>query len=99
VGGLAVLAVVVVLVGFVAYWIFGPKAVGLPSIIGLFALWGLISFVSDIGLGPVGIVVVVGGLIALVLVIGMAMRLGDGTPTRSDANRASDSTGPADRHH
>ena len=99
-GGIAVLGVVVVLIGFIAYWIFGPQAVGLPSIIGLFALWGLISFVSDIGLGPVGIVVVVGGLIALVLVIGMAMRLGDGPPTRSDANRAGeDSAGPADRRN
>jgi hypothetical protein len=89
-GSLAVAAVVVVLIGFVAYWTFGPQAVGLPAIIGLFALWGLTSLASDAGLGPVGIVVVVGGVFVVLLVIGMAMRLGADPSTSSDANRAGD---------
>jgi len=89
-GGFVGVAVAVVLIGFVAYWAFGPQAVGLPAIIGLLALWGLISLVSDAGLGGVGIVVVVGGVIAVLLIIGMAMRFGDHPPARSDADRARD---------
>jgi hypothetical protein len=87
-GGIAALAVAVVLLGFAAYWAFGPQAIGLPTIIGLFALWGLIKLVSNAGLGPVGILVVAGGLFALLLIIGMAMRLGGDPSTRTDADRA-----------
>jgi len=89
-GGFVGIVVVVVLIGFVAYWVFGPQAVGLPAIIGLFALWGLISLVSNAGLGAVGVVVVVGGVIAVLLIIGMAMRFGDHPPTRTDAESARD---------
>jgi hypothetical protein len=89
-GGIAVVLAVVVLIGFVAYRTFGPQAVGLPAIVGAFALWGLMSAVSNAGLGPIGIVVVAGGVIAVLLIIGMAMRLGDDPSTRSDSNRTGD---------
>jgi hypothetical protein len=85
-GGVAVVALVVVLIGLCAYWAFGPQAVGLPALIGAFALWGLISLVSNAGLGAVGILVVVAGVVAVLLIIGMAMRLGADPSTRSDAD-------------
>jgi hypothetical protein len=91
--GIAGLVVVVVALGFIAYWVFGSQAIGLPAIIGFFALWGLISLASDAGLGAVGILVVVGGLIALLLVIGMAMKIGADPSTSTDADRAGDESG------
>jgi hypothetical protein len=87
-GDVAVVVAFVVLVGFVAYWLFGPQAIGLPAIIGALTLWGLVSLVSNAGLGPAGILVVVVGVVAVLFVIGMAMRLGADSPTRSDADRA-----------
>jgi hypothetical protein len=87
-GGVAGVVALVVLVGFVAYWVFGPQAIGLPAIIGVLAVWGLVSLVSNAGLGPAGILVVVVGVVAVLFVIGMAMRLGADPPTRSDADRA-----------
>jgi hypothetical protein len=87
-GGVAVVVALVVLVGFVAYWVFGPQAIGLPAIIGVLAVWGLVSLVSNAGLGPVGIVVVVVGVVVVMFVIGMAMRLGADPYTHSDADRA-----------
>lgn len=89
-GGLLGLVAVVAVIGVAAYWAFGPQAVGLPAMIGAFALWGLISLVSDTGLGGVGILVIVGGVIAVLLIIGMAMRLGDNPPTRSEKDRTGD---------
>jgi hypothetical protein len=86
-GGLALIVAMVVGAGFIAYWVFGPQAVGLPAIIGLFALWGLISLVSDAGLGAIGVVVVIGGVIAVLLIIGMAMRFGDRPPRWADDER------------
>jgi hypothetical protein len=86
-GGIVVLLAVVVLIGFVAYWAFGPQAIGLPALIGLFTAWGLLSLVSNAGLGPVGIVVIVGGVLAVLLIIGMAMRFGADPSTRVDQEK------------
>jgi hypothetical protein len=77
----------VILLGVFANWAFGPQAVGLPAIIGLFTLFGLISFASDLGLGALGILVIIGGLIAFMLVIGMAMKLGGASSTSTDTER------------
>jgi hypothetical protein len=87
VGNFASVGVVVVLIGFAAYWAFGPQAIGLPALIGLLTLWGVTSLVSNAGLGPVGVVVIVGGVLGVLLIIGMAMRLGADAPTRPDADR------------
>lgn len=86
-GGLALIVALVLGAGFIAYWAFGPQAVGLPAIIGLLTLWGLISLVSNAGLGAIGVVVVIGGVIAVLLIIGMAMRFGDRPPRRADDER------------
>jgi len=86
-GGIVLVFAVVVLIGFVAYWVFGPQALGLPTFIGLFTLWGLVSLVSNAGMGPVGIVVIVGGVLAVLLIIGMAMRFGADPSTRVEQER------------
>ena len=78
---------VVVVIGIAAYWAFGPQAIGLPAFIGLFTVWGLGSLVSNAGLGPVGIVVVAGGVLVVLLIIGMAMRFGADPSTRVDTER------------
>jgi hypothetical protein len=83
-GGVAIAVVGVLLLAFVAYWTFGPQALGLPAMVGVLALWGLTSLVSNAGLGALGVVVVIGGLIALMLIIGMAMRFGADPSTRKD---------------
>jgi hypothetical protein len=83
----AVVGGLVVLIGFAAYWAFGPQAIGLPALIGLLTLWGLASLVSNAGLGPVGLLVIVGGIVGVLLIIGMAMRLGADPSTRQDTER------------
>jgi H2-forming N5,N10-methylenetetrahydromethanopterin dehydrogenase-like enzyme len=88
VGDLASVGVVVVLVGFAAYWAFGPQVLGLPTLIGLFTLWGATSLVSNAGIGPAGAVLVVAGVLGVLLIIGMAMRLGADASTRTDSERS-----------
>lgn len=90
VGNFAAVGVVVVLIGFVAYWAVGPQAIGLPALIGLLTLWGATSVVSNAGLGPVGVVLIFGRVLVVLLIIGMAMRLGADAPTRPDGDRPSE---------
>jgi hypothetical protein len=93
IGIVAVVLVLAVLV-LIAYELFGPQALGLPAIIGVLALVGLLKLVSDAGLGNVGVLVVAGGLIAIPLVIGMAMKLGADAGTRAGTDAsASDEPG------
>jgi hypothetical protein len=85
--GFALVGGLVVLIGFAAYWAFGPQAIGLPALIGLLTLWGLSSLVSNAGLGPAGLVLIVVGIGGILLIIGMAMRLGADPSTRQDTER------------
>jgi hypothetical protein len=80
------IVVIAVLLGL-AYELFGSQAFGLPAILGVLALVGLLKLVSDAGLGNAGVLIVAAGLIAIPLVIGMAMKLGadPGTDAGSDA--------------
>jgi hypothetical protein len=87
-GGVAFAGAAVVVIAFLAYWAFGPQAIGLPAIIGLLALWGLIAFLSDLGLGAVGIVFVLAGLLAVLLAIGIAIRLGGEPPGEAEPKTA-----------
>jgi hypothetical protein len=90
-GSLALGGAVVAAVGYLAYLAFGPQALGLPAMMSLFVIWGVISAASNAGVsGAVGILEVIGGVVALLLVIGMAMRLGADPSTRSDADRRGD---------
>jgi hypothetical protein len=90
-GSFALAGVVLVAVGYLAYLAFGPQAIGLPVMMSLLVIWGAVSAASNAGVtGPVGILEVVGGVVAMLLVIGMAMRLGSEPSTRSDAERRGD---------
>lgn len=75
-GGLGAKALLVLLIGLAAYWAFGPVAIGLPSIVGVLVVFGLASAAADAGLGAGAVLVVLAGALVLLLVIGMAMRLG-----------------------
>jgi hypothetical protein len=83
---IAVVLLVFAGLGLIAYELFGVQALGLPAILGAAALFGLLELVSDAGLGNVGVVLVAGGVIAIPLVIGMAMRLGADPGTRADTS-------------
>jgi len=56
------------------YFLFGPQALGLPSLIAVFGVAALWKPMAE--LGPIGIVGLVVGVGAIVLIIGMAMSFG-----------------------
>lgn len=56
------------------YFAFGPQAFGLPVLIGVLVVAASKTVFSNAGL--TGVVFIVVGLVVLMLVIGMAMRLG-----------------------
>jgi hypothetical protein len=73
--GWIVLIVLLVLIVGALYWAFGPALLGLPSMIAvLVVVAGATSIYSNVGLGAV--VVIIAGLAAVVVVIGMAMNVG-----------------------
>jgi hypothetical protein len=80
--GIGVVLVALVVLMWLAYELFGPQAIGLPAIVGVLALAGLLKLVSDAGLGNGGVVIVAVGVIAIPFVIGMAMKLGAAPGTR-----------------
>ena len=56
------------------YFLFGPQALGLPALIAVFAVAALWRPMGE--LGPIGIVALIVGVGAIVLIIGMAMSFG-----------------------
>jgi hypothetical protein len=64
----------VVLLLWACYFAFGPQAFGLPVLIGVLVVVAGIRIFSNAGLSGLAFVVV--GLVVLMLIIGMAMRLG-----------------------
>jgi hypothetical protein len=86
-GGVALVVAGVVLLGFAAYWAFGPQAIGLPAIIGLLTVWGLGALASNAGLGAAGALVIGAGVLVVLLIIGMAMRFGADPSTRVDSDQ------------
>jgi hypothetical protein len=58
-----------------SYFAFGPQVFGLPVLIGVLVVLAGKSVFSNAGLAGVAFIVL--GLILLVLIIGMAMRLGN----------------------
>lgn len=79
---IAVLAVLIVALGWAAYRAIGPQALGLPVIIGVLVVAAGASIFSNAGI--VGLLAIVVGLAAVVVVIGMAMNVGS---TRSQEVR------------
>jgi hypothetical protein len=72
--GLAV--VVVALVGWVLYRLFGSSVLGLPGLLGVL----IVLAAAKLGLGVGDIALMVGGLLLLLLVIGAAMSIGSPKP-------------------
>jgi hypothetical protein len=70
-------AIYVVLIGLLlwaCYFAFGPQVFGLPVIVGVLVVAAGVRIFSNAGVS--GLAFVVLGLVVLMLVIGMAMRLG-----------------------
>jgi hypothetical protein len=75
-----VIAVLLALLAWALWFAFGSQAFGLPSMIGLLVVIAGISVFGNDGLAGLAFVVV--ALIALAMVIGAAMRLGNDRPRR-----------------
>ena len=76
--GVGFWVVLIALLGLLAwalYWAFGPQVLGLPAMIAVLVIVaGATSIYSNIGIGALAIILV--GLAAVVVVIGMAMTVG-----------------------
>jgi hypothetical protein len=73
-GGILVVLLLAVLVLWILYIVFGPQALGVPALIGVLVVIGVGSVVPTLGLFTV--VAMIGGLLVLFIVVGMAMSLG-----------------------
>jgi hypothetical protein len=78
--GIVVIAVLLALLAWALWFAFGTQVFGLPAMIGLLVVLAGISVFGNDGLTGLAFVVV--ALIALALVIGAAMRLGNDRPGR-----------------
>jgi hypothetical protein len=74
VGGVAVYVGLFGLLLWALYFAFGPQVLGLPTMIGVLVIAAGIRVFSNAGLA--GFAFVILGLFALVMIIGMSMRLG-----------------------
>jgi hypothetical protein len=74
VAGVGVYVVLFGLLLWALYFAFGPQVLGLPAMIGVLVIVAGIRIFSNAGLS--GLAFVVLGLFVLVMVIGVAMRLG-----------------------
>ena len=73
-GGLLAVALGVVLVLWVLHYLFGSQVFGLPAMVGVLVVIAVGSAIPSLGI--LTIVAMVGGLLVLFVVIGMAMTLG-----------------------
>jgi hypothetical protein len=73
-GGILVLIVIVALVLWALYSVFGSQAFGLPSLIGVFVVLAVGRAVPSLGFVTLAAIVL--GLLVLFIVLGMAMSLG-----------------------
>lgn len=81
---------VVGLIGWGLYRVFGPQVLGLPAMIGVLVIAGALSIFSSV----VVLVAMVIGLVVLMLVIGMAMTLGPEPPSPPGEERPMDDFRP-----
>lgn len=73
-------ALTIGLVGWGLHRAFGTQMFGVPAMVGLLVVIAGASIFANIGLPAVAVVVI--GLLVLVMVIGMAMKLGPGEPVK-----------------
>jgi hypothetical protein len=88
IGGIAIIVGLIALLLWALYFAFGPQALGLPAMLGVFVVVAGVKIAGNSGVG--GLVAVVLGLVAVVLVIGMAMTLGAGRPQQQQHERPPD---------
>lgn len=88
IGGVAIYVGLIALLFWALYVAFGPQVLGLPAMLGVFVVVASVKIAGNSGLG--GAVAVVLGLVAVVLVIGMAMTLGSGHRRRLERERPPD---------
>jgi hypothetical protein len=86
---LLVVGIYVVLFGLLAwalYYAFGPQVVGLPAMLAVLVIVaGVKTVIPNVGLA--GLAVMVVGLAAVVVIIGMAMTVGGGRVDRTENER------------
>jgi hypothetical protein len=82
--------VVVGLIGWGLYHVFGSQVLGLPAMIGVAVIAGALSIFSSV----VVLLAMVFGLLVLMLVIGMTMTLGPEPPSRPGQQRPMDDFRP-----
>jgi hypothetical protein len=87
VGGVAIIVVLIAVLLWALYFAFGPQALGLPAMLGAFVLVAGWKIAGNSGVG--GLVAVVLGVAAILLIIGMAMSFG-GRPPRAEQERPPD---------
>lgn len=92
-GNIAIAAALFGALAWALYFTFGPQVIGLPAMLGAFVIVAGISVIGNIGLQ--GVVFVLLGLAALVVVIGMAMNVADRRPGGDRDSRPLDETQPA----
>ena len=87
VGGVAIVVVLIAVLLWALYFAFGPQALGLPAMLGAFVLVAGWKISDNSGVG--GLAAVVLGVVAILLIIGMAMSFG-GRPPQAEQERPPD---------
>lgn len=87
VGGVAIYLVLIALLLWALYFAFGSQVLGLPAMLGVFVVVAGVKIAGNSG--PGGLVAVVLGLVAILLIIGMAMSFG-GRPPQAEQERPPD---------
>lgn len=87
VGDIAIYVVSIAVLLWALYFAFGPQALGLPAMLGAFAVVAGVQIAGNSGLG--GLIAVTFGLVAVLLIIGMAMSFG-GRPPHAEQERPPD---------
>jgi hypothetical protein len=85
------IAIYIALIGALLWslhFAFGSQVLGLPAMLGVFVVIAGVKIFGNSGIG--GLVAVVFGLAAIVVVIGMAMTVGSGRPPRRESERPPD---------
>lgn len=78
---IVLLAVLLAVLIWAAYHVIGPQVLGLPVMIGVLVVFAGRSIFSNVG--AAGLLAIVVGLAAVVVVIGMAMNVGNARSERS----------------
>jgi hypothetical protein len=87
VASVAIVVVLIAVLLWALYFAFGPQALGLPAMLGAFVLVAGWKIADNSSVG--GLAAVVLGVVAILLIIGMAMSFG-GRPPQAEQERSPD---------